>query len=91
MSLVEKGAGEWEGSRLGLPTTEESEPPVEEEVAVEVEELVLELDTSKCILLRESALCLTPGGEGERGSLRLSFSLREGARWEAGVEVVVAS
>ena len=59
---------------------------------VEVElELVLVLEESRWILPLDRTLGLTLGGEGERGSLRLSFSLREGARWEAGVEVVVAS
>ena len=54
-------------------------------------ELELVLEASRWILLLERASCLTLGGEGERGSLRLSFSLRDGARREVGVEVVVAS
>ena len=59
---------------------------VEEELV-----LVLVLEASRWILLLDRALCLTLVGEGERGSLRLSFSLREGARREKGAEVVVAS
>ena len=59
---------------------------------MEVElELVLVLEVSRWILPLDRALWLTVGGEGKRGSLRLSFALREGARREEGVEVVVAS
>ena len=89
---MENGAGEREGSGSWLPPTVESESRVEEKVVVEVElVLVLVLEASRWILLLEKALCLTLGGDGERVSLRLSFSLRERSRRDEGVEVVVAS